>query len=417
MGGNTRAINRQTGELITFQGRPGYADKINMGKIDRASLKRDILAALKTLDELHENEFGVPIWDPRTRDSILSSGQAFNGSSEHLFNDAISDEEFARHKPSVGDIDLTVPAENIETIFDLLASLEGQEVIPGKVWYVGQNRPKQFGEQINALFAYKPTPKSGSLFLQVDFEAVDYLGGKPTEFAKFSHSSAWEDVKSGVKGAFHKLLLRCLTTRSTVEDAVILTKSSPLYPPEKVKVAKKVSPVRALAFSVGAGMRTSVELQRYPDSPDIPPDLVGEPVKVGDKFAYKEIPPSESTYSKNIDEIFTLMFDTVPTPEDITKFGSYSGVLDLMEKYMSESDTQAVYDDFVYEKLFASGAQALDATSPEVDKAAKLAAVGIFRKNFSFLPEPDSETIEKYYAGYKVREGMILKYLRHLIWD
>ena len=135
MGGNTKAIDRKTGEVVNFFGRPGYADKIDLKKLDRSSLKRSIITALKNLDSLYENEFGVPIWDRSQRNSLLSFGEAFNGSSEHLFNDKMSDKEFTKFKSSVGDIDLTVPAEKIETIFDLLASLEGKEVVPLEFCY------------------------------------------------------------------------------------------------------------------------------------------------------------------------------------------------------------------------------------------------------------------------------------------
>jgi hypothetical protein len=85
MGGNTKAIDRETGEVVNFFGRPGFADKIDLKRVDRSLLKKSIIATLKNLDSLYRNEFGVPIWDPSQRNSILSSGEAFNGSSEHLF--------------------------------------------------------------------------------------------------------------------------------------------------------------------------------------------------------------------------------------------------------------------------------------------------------------------------------------------
>lgn len=413
MGGNTRAIDRETGEVINFFGRPGYADKMDLKKIDRSSLKRSVIAALKTLDELYEKDFGTPIWDPKSRDSILSSGEAFNGSSEHLFNDKISDKEFSKYKPTVGDIDLTIPAEKIETLFDLLATLEGTEILPGKVWYIGQNKPKQSGDQINALFAYRQDKKSEPVFMQIDFEAVDYLKGRPESFAKFGHSSAWEDVKEGVKGVFHKYLMRSLTLKSTLPDAVLLAKNSPLYPPEKIKIKKKTDPVKLLSFSVSMGMRAIAELQRYPDEPSIPRELVGQPVKLGDSFVYKELSTAESDYVKNIDEIFTLLFNVEPTPADVSKLSSFNGLLSLMKMHMSDEDIENVYEDFVNDKLFSPQAQRLDAKSLEVDKSAKLAAVGKFKKEFPFLADPDPNMVQSYYSSYKIRES-IRRYLKSL---
>jgi len=414
MGGNTKAIDRETGEVVNFFGRPGYADKIDLKKLDRSSLKRSIITAFKNLDSLYENEFGVPIWDRSQRNSLLSSGEAFNGSSEHLFNDKITDKEFTKFKPSVGDIDLTVPAEKIETIFDLLASLEGKEVVPGKIWYVGQNRKKYGGDQINALFAYRQTKDADPVFVQVDFESVDYAGGRPDSFAKFGHSSAWEDVKEGVKGVFHKYLLRSLTTKSTLNDAVILAKNSLVYPPEKIKIKKKSDPIKLLSFSVSQGLRTTVELQKYPDDPNIPKELIGQPVKLGDSFVYRELSTAESSYVKNIDEIFTLLFGKVPSSsDDMTKLQSFSGILSLMKMYMSDDDIENIYEDFVNEKLFSPEAQGLDLTSAEVDKSSKLAAVGRFRKEFPFLAEPDATMVQSYYSSYKIRES-ISRYIRIL---
>ena len=415
MGGNTKAIDRTTGEVINFFGRPGYADKIDLKKIDRAALKRSVVAALKSLDSLHQKNFGDAIWDPKKRNSILASGEAFNGSSEHLFSDKISDSEFSKYKPTVGDIDLTIPAEKIETVFDLLASLEGLEILPNKIWYVGQNRKKRMGDQINALFAYKTSKDEDPIFIQIDFEAVDYSGGRPDSFAKFGHSSAWEDVKEGVKGVFHKYLLRSLTSKSTLKDAIILTKASPLYPPENVKVKQKADPVKLLSFSVSQGLRPTVELQRYPDSPEIPPELVGQPVKVGDVFAYKELSAPEANYVKNVDEIFTLLFGTPPASStEINDFGSFVGVLNLMKTYMSDEEIDNIYEDFVNEKLFGKASQRLDLTSPEVDRSAKLSAVGRFKKKFPFLAEPDPMMVQSYYKEYKIREALF-RYIKLLL--
>ena len=166
MGGNTKAIDRTTGKVVNFMGRPGYADKVDFRQIDRTTFRADVIATIKRLDGLHEESYGEPIWDPRKINSLLSSGAAFNGSSEHLFNSKISDEDFTRYKSQVGDIDLTIPAERAETLFELLGTLEQSPILPGKVWYVGQNKKSHSGEQINSLFAYKFDPDAPPLFFQ-----------------------------------------------------------------------------------------------------------------------------------------------------------------------------------------------------------------------------------------------------------
>jgi hypothetical protein len=409
MGGNTTAIDRATGKVVNFMGRPGYADKVDFTKIDRDTFRADVIAAFKKLDELHEENYGEPIWDPKKRNSLLSSGQAFNGSSEHLFNSKISDKDFTKYKPLVGDIDLTIPAEKAETLFELLASLEQSQITPGKVWYIGQNKKSHSGEQINSLFAYKYAPKLPPLFLQVDFEAVEYEKGKPTQFAKFSHSSSWEDIQQGIKGVFHKYLLRSLTTPSAQPDAILLAPNSPLYPPSAVKIAKKTSAVKLLSFAVQYGLRSAVELQHYPDLPEIPPKLVGKPVVINGKLAYKETSTDESSYMTNLSQIFSLLFGKEPTPAEVTAFGSFTGVLDIMATYFDNGQVAAIYEDFVYEKLFGRGSQRLDAKSPDIDRAAKMGSVEMFRKVFPFLPEVDQEVLDSYYGAYKVRKESLLR--------
>jgi len=409
MGGNTSAIDRTTGKVVNFMGRPGYADKVDFRQIDRTTFRKDVVAALKKLDELHEERHGEPIWDSRKINSLLSSGAAFNGSSEHLFNSKMSDEDFVKHKPVVGDIDLTIPAERAETLFELLASLEQSPVLPGKIWYVGQNEKKFSGDQINSLFAYKLDSDSPPLFFQIDFEAVDYEKGNPTQFAKFSHSSSWEDIKQGVKGVFHKYLLQSLTVLSAQTNAVLLQPTSPLYPPAAVKVSKKSNVLKLLVFSVARGLRTAVELQRYPDAPGVPPELVGEPVDVNGKLAYKEVPTKGSTYNKNISEIFSVLFGKEPSSDEVTKFGTFIGVLEIMKTYFTDAEIEAIYDDFVNEKLYGQGAQGLDAKSADVDRSAKLSAVEIFRKAFPSLPEPDLGALDSYYASYKIRKESLLR--------
>jgi len=396
MGGNTRAINRSTGELVTYAGRPAYADKIDMRSVDRTTFKKDFVAAMIALDELHRSRFGEPIWPAKTRNSVLSSGEAFNGSSEHLFSNKVSDDDFSTHKPVVGDVDLTVPSERIESIFELLTDIEGQS-ITDKVSYVGQNRAASAGHQINSLFAYSPTQKSSPLFVQIDFEAVEYAAGKPDEFSKFSHSSSWQDITVGVKGVFHKYLLRSLASMaSTNPDVVLLTDKSPLQPPEKIKVKKTTSPVTLLSFSVDRGLRTTAVQQFLPD---------GSPVMVAGKLAYKEISTSDSTYVRTKTEIFSLLFGTVPSASELIQLDSFTGVLRLMKDHLDDGQVEEVYLDTVQEKLYGSG-QALDLSNPSADMSAKSAALTRFQEEFPFLKSHDNmlkDLQQKYYASYKVR--------------
>lgn len=412
MGGNTRAIDRQTGELKNFAGRDAYADKADFRNLNRAIFKKHFIAVFKELDNEHNRMFGEPIWDPRQRNSILMSGEAFNGSSEHLFGD-IKDEEFIKYKPLVGDVDLTVPEEKLKTIFELLSSLEEQK-ITSQVTYIGQNRSRLQGEQINALFAYQPTLDVEPIFIQIDFEGVVYEeNGRPEEFSKFGHSSSWNDIKIGIKGVFHKYILRSLASIvSTRQNVVLLTPTSPLSPPEKIKVKKTTSPAQLLSFSVAYGLRTNATQQFLPN---------GEPLIVGDKLAFKEIPTSESNYERSKSSIYTLLFGVEPEENDLTLFDSYVGILELLNKNLNDSQIENVFLDMVQDKFFGKS-QRLDATNPEIDRQAKMVAISKFIEIFPFVKKHENlikNLSTDYYASYKIRESLfdsirdlIIEYLR-----
>ena len=411
MGGNTKAIDRSTGQVVKFAGRDAFADKVDMRVIDRTTFRHDIIEMLKQLDQLHKKSFNVPIWNPKSRDRLLTTGEAFNGSSEHLFGSKVSDEEFAKYKPKVGDIDLTVPEQHIKTIFDLLGRLEGKK-ITNKVTYVGQNKSKQHGAQINALFAYYYDPDN-PLFVQVDFEAVKYDDAdNPDEFGKFGHSSSWDDVQAGVKGAFHKLLLRSITKIvSHRDDIVILTPSSPLFPPEKVKVSKTKEAKRLFSFSVDGGLRMIAAQQFLPN---------GEPLTVQGKLAYKLVDPKNSDYARSREEIFRLLFNDDPTPNELNELGSFLGLMQLLKRRVDPNNIDEIYVDFV-SKLYGPDVRPLDATDKEADVDAKLAALKVFEGYFPSVKKHATMVnglAQEYYKNYKIRaaiEEYVRRYLHQLL--
>lgn len=361
--------------------------------LDRSKFKTAFVDAFKKLDSLHAAKFGTPIWPKKTRDSLLASGQAFNGSSEHLFGSGLSDEELTRYKPTFGDVDLTVPEERRESLFQLLDSMPGKKLNPS-VSYVDK-KPGIGGEQINCLFAYSEGLER-PIYVQVDFEFVEYTGGKPDEFAKFGHSSSWDDIKMSIKGAFHKYLLRCLALIVSIQkDVVLLTKTSPLDPPEKIKVSKTTNPVRLLSFSVDKGLRTKFAQQFHDD---------GSPVIVNGMKAYKEIPGQDDV--RSLPEIFGLLFGDEPVGNELASMSSFLGLLQIMQDHFDDARIEDVYLEFIGNKLFGKEGQALDATSPEVDRSAKMAAVAVFQNKFPFLKKHDSmlkRLQDEYYKTYKIR--------------
>jgi len=393
MGGNVNIVNPKSGKSYKVS-------KPDFRLIDRSKFKKVFIEAFKMIDSLHLRKFKVPIWPAATRDKLLNSGEAFNGSSEHLFGNKLSDKELAEFKPTFGDIDLTVPKEKFDTLFSLLDSITGKS-LNSSITYIDKKEGVG-GEQINCLFSYK-TKEGKILYVQVDFESVDYEKNRPNEFAKFGHSSSWEDIKASIKGAFHKYLLRSIATVVSIQkDVVLLTKTSPLDPPEKIKVSKVTTPVRLLSFSVDKGLRTKFTQQYKVD---------GSPVIVNGMKAYKEIPSGEDARTKK--EIFSLLFGQDPVGNELQLIESFTGLLQIMQDHFDDSQIDEVYLDFIGYKLYGKEGQALDATSVEGDKSAKMSAISSFRNKFPFLEKHDG-MLEKlqddYYSTYKIRsESLIWK--------
>jgi len=442
MGGNAIAKNSVTGEPLLYNDKPIQAQQVDLRVIDRKTLRKDLIDAFVSLDSKFEAKYGEPLWEDATGLFYSNgnfSGVAFNGSSEHFFSNAISDESMLKKKPTMGDVDLTIPKEKLQDLFDLLLDLEGSQISP-HVTYMGQNNTQKdfYLSQINSIFAYEYEPGTDPLFIQVDFESSDYEGNRPTEFAKFSHSSSWEDINAGLKGVFHKYIIRSLADiLSKMEDVVVLQKKSLLWPPSARKISASSTPVKMYSFSVDSGLRSAYELQKYKEedlakgeeykqqkskkkklaSPEdeLPLPNVGDVVEVDGKTAYKLLEPKESTYVNVVSEIMKLLFkekmgeDYQPTSEDVNLFGSFVGILRLMKKYLDNDEIESVYQNFVDWKLFDSASQGLYINEPpeiakEKDKSSKMAAVNQFRKMFSFLEEPDSQKLESYYGVYKTRE-------------
>jgi hypothetical protein len=389
-GGNVRAINRETGEIVAS------AEKMDLRKIDRQYIIDRMLNTFYALNKMFKSKHDIPIW---VDESILKSGQAFNGSSEAFFNQKISDEQFIKHKPSVGDVDLTIPHEHLPELFEMLKGLEGQDIVKG-VKYIGQGKQNLgHGHQINGIFQI--TQGKETVMSQVDFEGVDYDTDRtnPTPWAKFSHNSHWDDIVEGFKGVHHKYMLMNLTrSLSTREDIVVLTPKSPTEPPEKVKVKRvkgKEIPT-SLAFSVDRGIRSKF-VPAY--------NSAGEQIEVEGKLAFKELPTADSKYEKNLEGVFELLFNVKPTPAELEKLNSFIGLLQLTKQYAQPQQIKLCFKHLMEKSLFGPGAQGLERNNPELDFAIKDKMVSEMTRVFPMLKKDYvayQPMIEEYYKTYKM---------------
>ena len=461
-GGNTRALVRDpaTGLVVgpeqvrRFRGRPAFAEKIDLrsGRINRQDLRRDVIEMLQALDEEFNADHGKPIWDRAQRDDILGSGFAFNGSSAHLFAppETMSDEKFIKFKPTVGDIDLIVPDDTPDELFRTLNRLEDAQLTP-RIAYIGHNKKSSKVDQINALFSYTWDPDApageGDTFFQIDFEFSEFEGGRPTEWAKFSHSSSWRDVEAGVKGLAHKILLfslaavrspppvsaRLATPTGTAENPKISMEKDKKFvspPPEEIedRVQARENELRARsprasseALRKKAEAEVKSEINTAASRPKRLRALRSFDIVSGyaDRYrkldwqhdgndVYKYLKRVERENSvRDIKQIFVGMFGNNPpaTEKEMEGFGSFLGLLDIIKNRMTPPEIVSVYEGIVF-RLFGDEAQNLSATDKQEDMEVKDKILETFRHA---LPEAESSTIDvdglksAFYAKYKIR--------------
>jgi hypothetical protein len=171
----------------------GDAAAMPISTKNRPQVMDHVHSALRDIHHSFHQEHGQHLFGRSMR--ALRSGSAYSGSTRHLMNKSITDEEFHHHKPTVGDIDVQVTHEHKNMLQKHLTA--GKKF--GKYTVVGTAK---HGTELSAVMRHENGEHH-----QFDFEGVEYHKHEPTHAEQFLHSSAWEDMKSGIKGAHHKMLI------------------------------------------------------------------------------------------------------------------------------------------------------------------------------------------------------------------
>lgn len=265
-GGNATAVIRNAeGKKtpVVWGGRVAQAKPIVFDeKVSRSDFARDVRNMIRKLDDIHRRAFDEGLYEESTRDAMLESGYTFMGSSEFLFapTSKIDDREYTKHKKKTGDIDLLVSKERISTLFQLLNELRERKITE-TITFVGHNKlsiGEVKGEQINGIFEYNLNDRS--FLFQIDFVFVAFNEeGLPYPEEKFLRGSTWEDIKAGIKGIGHKLLLQSIGARiKTIPwgSALIATGTST---PEKIRLKTNLPDISNIR--VGQPGLTPIDLE------------------------------------------------------------------------------------------------------------------------------------------------------------
>ena len=154
---------------------------------NRSEQAGDVHQALSDIHDSMNKEHGIHLFGKGKK--ALNSGSLYAGSTRQFMNkdkSKISDAEFKKHKPSVGDLDVQIPAEHKETLTSHLTP--GKKF--GKYTVVGT---KKHGNEVSAIMRH-----DNGEHHQFDFEGVHYHHDEPSKGEQLLHNSSWEDTKAGI---------------------------------------------------------------------------------------------------------------------------------------------------------------------------------------------------------------------------
>lgn len=401
MGGNATGY--------TQSGKETKAQKIPLKQIGRKVFVDKIANLLKFINKDFEKEYKEKLWKDETQ---IANGFVFNGSTSFIMNQEYSDDDVIMHKPYCGDLDIAVPECLKVNLFNYLRKNEERELVQG-VTYMGSNKPtvESIVHQMNCVFLidFEIDGKTENCACQIDWEFLPFTEtGIPTQWAKFSHSSSFDDCKAGIKAVHHKYLLRALVGGSSIRTDIVIATNKSTW--DNVKISKSAINInpRMLKFSVDKGLRVAYE-------PLLDPN--GKSVYVDNKQVFKEIPSKNSSYVTDVWQIFLMTMKPVDIEDakksaDEVKMWSFIGVLDLMKKYCDKKQIKETYNRYI-ELLWGlkpSRAQELEIGDSEGDYKVKIGGYLMFIEHFG-LKDESQKLCPPYYETYgqrgKVTESVL----------
>lgn len=392
-GGNVQVLDKSTGKLVD-------AERLDLRKIGRQEFIKKFTELFKKMNKDFKSKYGEPIWRD---ESLLTNGFVFNGSTSYIMDQSLSDEEVVKFKPSAGDIDITVSLSIKEDLWRYLDSIEGKEIIKG-ARYVGSNKPSisSIGSQINAVIVVD-FDNGVTAPAQVDFEFVPFSGGRPTEWAKFSHGSSFTDAKSNIKAVHHKFLIRSIVGGASMRTDLVIATPKSTWDNITLTKSKAHALPRMLKFSVDRGVRQAYEALINPET--------GKPMQIEGKDVYKEIPTARSSFETDVMEIYKLAFGRLEGNEgDLNDFQSFVGVVKQMKKHLNSQQIKETVSRYI-ELLWGfkgQRGQELERGEPEEDLKVKMPGYQFLIKTLG-LPDESGKYIDAYYKTYGLRESLTLR--------
>jgi hypothetical protein len=369
----------------------GQAQQINLQVTNRSVIVPILNKLLNDINSAYSAKYQENLWDQK----LLKNRKFLSGSSLHFFNlKDIPDETFVQKKPKVGDIDTMVSKEKEDNLEKFLDSIIGQDI--GQAKFLGFQRGN---EQFSSLWELNDPP----IKIQIDLEFVKFDQDEPTPWARFSHSSDWNDIQSGVKGVFHKYLIQSFSVL-TKRDFILRK----MVGRGKARAEQDI-PTTDNMFSFAVSSKEGGGL-RAKYTPVVNP-VTNEP-EIKDGLPVMLALPAAG-YEQDINKIFLMLFGvklSEKAAEKLTdKFWSFTGLLEVMNKLLEPEEKSRVLGSFV-NKLFGDGAQGLYKNDPDRDISEKNSALNLFIKTTKAEPPADLDIDQlrnQYRSSYKITEELI----------
>jgi hypothetical protein len=357
-GGNLASHKGDGTPMPGWQGIPGQhqSQELDLRVHDRSYVVQVLSDLLHKINDLFAQQFKEPLW----HENSVAAQKFLSGSTAKFFDKKISDEEFVRVKPTVGDIDTQAPDKHAETIKQFLTGLIGKKV--GDTTFIGFSPGNN---QYTSM--WQVTLNDLPVKLQIDFEYGEHEEdtGLPTPWQDYSHSSAWEDLSAGIKGVFHKYIDRALPYAANVSTkyvARVLKKST------KISDEPVTDSDYSFAVSGQGGGGVSQKYIPYNDP------NTGEPMEKDGIPVMQLLPTDSRQYIKNLAQQFEIFFGEKPNKQDQQLKNSFIGTVQLATKYLDDNQRTELFRRFV-SICFEPGSQMITKNDPVRDRDTKMAAI------------------------------------------
>lgn len=273
--------------------------------------KLELLETLNDIDESFKESFNEYLWD--NIDQKIKEHNIFSSTAHQMFNndlktlDDVDDSE----------INIKFPEDLTEKLIEFISNSKGKTF--GKMETISSNKD-------DLTLTLSTTAKFSNLVqnITIVFEPTFWQDDRPVSSTDYITDTNWDDdVPEEIQKEYYEYLLQSLIGSETLEKISIIT------PMGKVSKSEQLDNPKLLGFSVNDGIRTRF----YPNT-----DLDGNIKIAGGKKSFQTTNRPETDLDTNLRNIYSVLFQELPSVDDINKMKSFQGVLELMK----ELDTETV---------------------------------------------------------------------------